>query len=172
MAQPNAERAGMLKEKDRAVRFVGMSRDVASVKARVRREHAVIRTLLDVLDDAAREVHGRVSGLPALRRAVWELYVVFDDHLAMEEALVLPLLKSVDAWGPVRAENMLTEHNEQRQMLLALVDDTECDQKDASALAEEASWLVKALRKDIDAEDEALEVLDRTAGFVPGQSDG
>lgn len=161
-----------MKEKERAFRFVGMSKDIASVKARVNREHAVIRTLLDVLEDAAKNVNAAPTGLPSLRRAVWELYVVFDDHLAMEEALVLPHLEKVDAWGPVRAENMLQEHSEQRQLLLALVDDTECDRKDAATLAEEALWIVNALRKDVAAEDEAMEVLNRTAGFVPGQSDG
>jgi hemerythrin-like domain-containing protein len=123
----------------------------------VAREHAMIRTLLDELErggDAA--VNRRRGGLEAFRRAVWDLFVAFDDHLSMEERDVLPILRASGARGEARALSMISEHNEQRRVVLELVEDTECDLKEIEALVSQAHALVAAFRTDMELEETAL----------------
>lgn len=138
----------------------GTALEPRQVAVRVRREHATIRALLDDVDRAciaARE--RRPGGLKQLLRAVWELYVSFEEHLVMEEAQVVPIIRAHEAFGDMRADEMLAEHDEQRRVLLALVDDTECDTKDTDALVARVAELVASFRSDITAEDAWLAVL-------------
>lgn len=124
---------------------------------RVQRDHATIRALLDGVEracTAARE--RRAGGLDSFRRAVWDLYLAFDDHLAMEEAEVAPILRGAGKAGEVRATEMVLEHNEQRRVMLELVEDTECDAKDVGALVTEAIALVQGFVTDMALEDRAL----------------
>lgn len=132
------------------------------VAVRIRREHATIRALLDDVARACLATRARrAGGLEALNRAVWELYVSFEEHLAVEEALVVPILRARETFGDVQADEMLAEHAEQRRGLLALVDGTEHDTQSIDALAAQATELVARLRTDMVAEDAWLPVLER-----------
>jgi len=127
---------------------------------RVRRDHATIRTLLDDVERACAIVkEGRADAPERVRRAVWDLYLVFDEHLAMEEAHVAPLLRSFDARGEQRAVAMILEHNEQRRAILELVEDVEREAKVGSALASDALALVGAFRVDMEIEEGSLAVV-------------
>lgn len=135
------------------------SLDPARIAARVRREHATIRTLLDDVERACALSQGPASGgdrgnASRLRRVVWELYLVFDEHLAMEEAHVAPILR--ERGGEPRAVAMILEHNEQRRLILELVEDAERDEKPAADVVAEALSLVGAFRTDMDLEESAL----------------
>jgi hemerythrin-like domain-containing protein len=147
--------------------------DAERIVERVRREHATVRALLDDLERAcAAAVLRREGALDRFRKAVWALYVTFDEHLAMEETYVAPLLRAADAWGEVRAAKMFVEHNEQRRLILELVDDTECDAKDVDALTAQAGALVDAFRTDMLVEERSFAVLLQDGGFVADQQDG
>lgn len=132
------------------------ARDPRSVIERVKREHAMIRTLLDVVDRTCSAAKERsAGGLDSLRRAVWDLYIAFEEHLAMEDAELAPIVRR-SAAGQASAVDLVVEHDEQRRTLLAVVEDTECDMKDADVLADEVSALVRSIRADMACEDQML----------------
>ncbi len=127
------------------------------VAARVSHDHAMIRVLLDLVERACTAAQQRhAGGLESFRTAVWDLYIAFDEHLAMEEADVAPILRGAGPLGEVRAVEMILEHNEQRRVMLELVEDTECDAKDVDALVAEALALLHAFRIDMTLEDRSI----------------
>lgn len=139
-----------------------------AVAARVQRDHATIRALLDTVERACTAAkERRAGGLDSFRRAVWDLYIAFDDHLAMEEADVAPILRSTGPTGEARAVAMILEHNEQRRVMLELVEDTECDAKEVDALVREGVALVQAFMTDMTLEDRSLATL-----LADGPSEG
>ena len=128
--------------------------------ARVRRDHATIRTLLDDVERACAIVsEGQASSHERVRRAVWDLYLVFDEHLAMEEAHIAPLLRAFDARGEQRAVAMILEHNEQRRVIIELVEDAERDAKRVLELVADALALVLAFRTDMEIEEDSLAIV-------------
>jgi hemerythrin-like domain-containing protein len=134
--------------------------DPQRIAARVRLEHATIRALLDGVDRACAVADDGSSGAATrLRQAVWDLYLVFDQHLAMEEAHVAPILRAFDVTGERRAVDMILEHNEQRRLILELVEDAERDETALADLVRAANSLVKAFRTDIETEESALAVV-------------
>jgi hypothetical protein len=128
--------------------------DLGTVVARVLEEHGAVRMLLDDLERAslvARE--GRPGGLAQLHEAVWRLYVAFQDHLLFEETSLAPLLRRV---GEDLARKMILEHNEERSVLLGLVEDSESDTLETAALAGQAEELVARFRSDMIHEEGVL----------------
>jgi hypothetical protein len=103
---------------------------------------------------------------------VWALFLAFDDHLAMEERDVLPLLRAADAWGELRANSMLAEHAEQRRAMLELVEDTESDREDTDAIVRRAVALVASFRADMELEEKKLAPAVFDGGVVRDQEDG
>lgn len=136
-----------------------MLRLTERVAAHVKRDHATIRALLDMVERACLAAKDRQSGLESFRRAVWDLYLSFQEHLAMEEADLVPLLRKDGAAGEVRATEMLLEHDEQHRLILELVEDTECDVKDNDALVAQALALVHAFRTDMTIEERSVALL-------------
>jgi hypothetical protein len=124
---------------------------LAEVKSRVRAEHATLRALLARVAEAAAE--GRSES--ELRDAIWDLDVAFADHLAMEEADLVPLVRALDPLGPARVAAMLEEHREQRAALTALVRRSETG-KTSRGLAEGALYLVDAVLRDMELEEAQL----------------
>ena len=134
--------------------------DAARILARVRREHGMLRALLDDVERAcAFGSTSRAGDATRLRQAVWDLYLLFDEHLAMEEAHVAPILRAFDPRGEQRAVDMILEHNEQRRVILELVENAERDEKALPELVEEATSLVGAFRTDMEIEESALAVV-------------
>lgn len=127
----------------------------AAVVARVEREHAVLRALLDDLERAlSQHRRGAPEGIVRLRRAAWELHVTFDEHVEMEETVLAPLLRMRE--GEARATAMILEHNEQRRVLCELVEDLESDVLDSRSADARTRELIDRLQHDIDVEDESL----------------
>lgn len=124
----------------------GCQTPAAPLIERVHRDHALLRTLFDALA-LTRDVR-------ELRAALWDLYLTFNGHLDMEEMRIAPLLRAGPA--PERANAMILEHNEQRRVMLELVEDTECDAKEVDALVSEAVALVLAFRTDMILEERSL----------------
>ncbi|MEO6209831.1 MAG: hemerythrin domain-containing protein [Gemmatimonadaceae bacterium] len=127
---------------------------IEAVAARVRLDHAIIRSLLDAVERACTAAHAQRP--ETVRRTVWDLYVAFEDHLRMEEADVVPILRNAGATGDAQALAMILEHNEQRDVILELVEDVERDAKEAEALVGQAMALVHAFRTDMVLEERAL----------------
>ena len=120
-------------------------------KTTIAGEHQALRALLGSLDDAARRVlAASPGGMTALREATRAVDTTFRAHLALEESLLVPILRGASL------ERMRREHRAQRVMLEAIVSEVEHDPRDPMQLAYDARWLVAALARDMDAEDAAL----------------
>ena len=144
------------------------SRLRSSVAARIHLEHGALARLLDTVAEA--------PSIHALRAALWELFLQFNKHLDYEERELAPVLaKGPD---PQSATRMILEHNEQRRVLLELVDDAERDAFSEEDLLSRASRLVDTLRKDIAEEEAAFTPLtlhsrvEPQLGFVRPRADG
>lgn len=147
----------------RAARVIASAHglDAREAMTRVRRDHAMLRALLDDVERAGGAVRARRDGaLDELLRSVWELHVSFEEHLTMEEALIVPILRKSPAFGELRAAALRVEHEEQRRLILALVDDTERDTLDIDSLVDEAVALVNTCRADMLAEEASLALLE------------
>lgn len=147
-------------------------RDSRRMSERVKRDHATMRALLDDVDRACRALEERRPGsLERLRSAVSSLFVAFDEHLPTEEAYLAPLLRTADPSRELLVLGMLSEHVEQRRVILALVHSADTRGKDPGALVAQARALVGALRTDMDSEDRWLEKRG-IAPLVPAEHEG
>jgi hypothetical protein len=142
--------------------------DLGAVVACVLEEHQEIRQLLDEVERASGATKSRAKSraksrdgdaLERLHRAIWELYVALDEQLLFEERDLGPLLAALVPSGITVAQKMILEHNEQRDALLHLVEDSESDTRGAEALAEEARAVVIRFRIDMLLEERALSAL-------------
>jgi iron-sulfur cluster repair protein YtfE (RIC family) len=88
-------------------------------------QHDRLRALIAILGKAA----GEVLAVPedfagpqaqSLRAAVESLRHELEDHLVIEEALLVPVLAHIDAWGPQRLAQMNSEHTHHRALLAAM----------------------------------------------------
>jgi hypothetical protein len=94
---------------------------------------------------------------------VWDLHLAFQDHLLFEDRNLAPFLQSV---ADDLARKMILEHNDERCVLLTLVEDSESNALGTAALAAQADDLVARLRSDMIHEDGVLSRL--VQGSVQG----
>jgi hemerythrin-like domain-containing protein len=150
----------MIAEAVRSLHVTNRSLDFGAVVACMLEEHQQISRLLDDVERASDRTKSRHrDGLERLHCAIWELYVAFDEHLLFEERDLGPLLSALLPSGITMAQKMVLEHNEQRETLLRLVEDSETDTRDAEELAEEALATVIRFRTDMVLEERALSAL-------------
>ena len=148
-------------------------RDWERMAERVKRDHAMMRGLLDDVERACRALDElRPESLVRFREATRMLYVAFDDHLATEEGDFAPILRTVDAWGEVRVDNMVSEHNDQRRLILELVERADSTTGNVEALVAQARGFVAAFRLDMDSEESSMDEQGRAPPVVPDQEDG
>jgi hypothetical protein len=124
----------------------------SEVRDLVSREHVQIRILATEVDaDCRRALDGDSVDLKprvvTLARLLW-------NHLALEDRLLVPLLQKLDAWGPVRVKEILSEHARQREELTVLTHRSRAGS--AHALAAATRRLIADLRTDMDAEERDL----------------
>jgi hypothetical protein len=85
-------------------------------------EHAHLRERMDDVRSVAVQTRGRERRI-ALRAAVERLAHELHEHTLNEERILRGLLRSVDAWGPVREEIMDQRHlAEHRELAAAAVE--------------------------------------------------
>lgn len=124
-----------------------------AMRARILREHERIRSLLDHMEALAGRLAGGDRSTGArLRNWARELASVLRGHLDLEEEILLPAIRRVDALGDARADELLAEHADQRELLGRVVDEL-CSSSSDAALAIGVLELVRALREDIVSEE-------------------
>jgi iron-sulfur cluster repair protein YtfE (RIC family) len=127
----------------------------SEIRSRILAEHDDLRRRLTGLERlAAHFLSERPPGDKALRMAVRELAATLEEHLSMEEELLLPAILDVDCWGPIRAERMMEEHDGQRATINRLNDISRC--ADLTELARGAQALGKTLLEDMRREESEL----------------
>jgi hypothetical protein len=78
----------------------------------------------------------------------------FRDHIDLEDDLLLPALRSIDAWGRVRAEQLEHHHAEQRDQLRTL--ESLGAAESPEVLARLLYDLIESLRDDMTYEDQVV----------------
>jgi hypothetical protein len=131
----------------------------SEIRRRILDEHADVRVLVNHALDAAQAavVLGK-TGIPALCEAATALYIRLRNHMAYEEAVLVPALRDADAWGEQRVQAFLAEHQVQRTVLAKLIALGNDATKTAAELAGRVVLLVGRIKADMDEEER--EVLD------------
>lgn len=122
------------------------------VRARILQNHGALHAKLEILQRLAIEADGG-SGAAA-ERAGELTRALFDelaDHLDIEEQLLMPMLREIDAWGELRADELVKHHETQWTELKELR--ARADQSSVLAMAAELAVLISALRRDLLDED-------------------
>lgn len=139
-------------------------RELVGVRERVHADHAELRGLLESVAGTAKGLlHDAGSGregaaIAALRLAVSTLVARFERHLVTEECHLLPILRKLDGWGDVRAEEILFEHQQQRLVLAAMLEDAPLGRVSIDLL-DELQGFIRWLLHDMDLEDLMLATL-------------
>ncbi len=88
------------------------------VRTRVLVEHARLRAVITDVDRLAAAVAaGESHRLEDLRERAARLYRMLELHIDHEDEVVAPILARIDAWGPIRFEQMQHDHAGQRILL-------------------------------------------------------
>jgi hypothetical protein len=86
----------------------------------LREQHAHLRETIEMARAAARNTLATGRSAGPLQIAVTALERELLAHLADEEALLVPILANLDAWGPIRLGLLRAEHAHQRAVLTVL----------------------------------------------------
>jgi hemerythrin-like domain-containing protein len=92
----------------------------------------------------------------ALRSDVERFMNRFRRHLALEDRILVPTLREIDAWGEERARRVEQEHSEQRGTIQAILDGLRNPNVDAADLARDVLRLITDLYTDMAQEEEAV----------------
>ncbi len=93
----------------------------SQVRRRILEEHVQLRRQLDALETAANALsEGRIplANVTETARGVLTNLV---EHTQLEDAIVAPSLRDIDAWGPTRADRLIEHHMQQREQLASIV---------------------------------------------------
>jgi len=131
-------------------------RTPAEVRQRIHAEHIRIHSLLDDIERVAKNVESSTDeDAGRLRAWIRGLGDALHAHLALEEEILVPLVREADGFGEARADEMLREHAEQRATIESILEDLDSTSSKA-ILGVGALELVKAIRDDIREEDETF----------------
>ncbi len=132
----------------------------AQVRSVILSEHVHLRGLISQTEMAASRVveqdaYGE-EDVAVVRGRARQLVKAMAAHIELENRVLVPAIRKVDGFGPVRADRMLAEHAEQARswnnVLMQLDDQTQ----PALAIGKAVLLLTRALREDMAAEEEAL----------------
>lgn len=130
--------------------------DASEVRQRILTDHVFLRTLIKEVATSADEALRDEKSRPGVRVALAALRTEFERHLEYEETNLMPLLRDADAWGPIRASHMVTDHAGQRAVLVALLEDAGDGIRTMEALVDEIGWFVQSFEHDMVEEESTL----------------
>jgi acetoin utilization protein AcuB len=116
----------------------------------MRNEHQNLMQLLDRTDSQARQLQADPAAgdrpVRALRDAARQLYAGLMSHIDLENELLVPVLKQTDAWGPMRADGLITCHAEQKRALEGALMELDDLTQPPAAIATHLETLVAGIR--------------------------
>jgi hypothetical protein len=133
-----------------------MNLSPSELRTRILADHVVLRAQLGELEKlAARARTGDARAQAELRPASLSLVSAITRHILLENNELVPLVRELDfAWGELRAQAILREHEHHLAALRWIVDATE--QETVADLAEAITPLNRSLRQDMAEEEETL----------------
>ncbi|MCA9604597.1 MAG: hemerythrin domain-containing protein [Myxococcales bacterium] len=119
-------------------------------------DHSALRVRLDLLRRAIRVADE--SGDPsALMELLPSLLDHLSAHLALEDQLLAPTLKTIDAWGPERERRLAEEHGAQRAWIHECRRQLAANEGHTKELATQALVMIGRIEEDMKHEEsEAL----------------
>lgn len=128
-----------------------------AVRRRVLADHHELRADLDRIELLAREIlEGLRIPVEALRMETERLFARLETHMKWEEAYLLPALRDADAWGAERAQRLVCDHKEQRELLGFIQGRLRDAMRPSLAVARDATHLITLLRDDMLEEEHDL----------------
>lgn len=131
--------------------------DAQTTLSRILDEHARLRGMLDALERTLDrfEAGGREVGRELRAQGV-ELFEVFAAHIHLEDAALVPALSGLGESGKIRAERLVHEHQEQRELIEFLLARLADDHRPSLVVARELRAFVEYVRQDMAHEEEML----------------
>jgi hemerythrin-like domain-containing protein len=130
----------------------------SEIRSRILSDHQGLRRDLERLEALVADVRIGRAASDALRVDAEALLAWLRAHMRWEEAYLLPALRDADAWGAQRAEQLVRDHGEQRE-LLDFVNRRLLDGRHpADLLVRDVAHLIALLRDDMRQEE--VELLD------------
>jgi iron-sulfur cluster repair protein YtfE (RIC family) len=128
----------------------------SSIRQRILREHGALRALLSELQQQVAILP--LGGAQQVQRTIAltdTLYTELMQHLDLEDLVLVPALREADAWGPVRARELVGHHATQRQELAALRHERTAS-LGAQQLADRLTSIIDGLHADMFHEERDL----------------
>jgi iron-sulfur cluster repair protein YtfE (RIC family) len=114
---------------------------IEEVRTRILAEHARLRAVINDVDRLAIAVAaGETQRVEALREHAERLYRMLEQHIDHEEAVVVPILACIDAWGSVRVEQLQHEHAGQRMLLKQAIFDLGVEGRPVGQAVQSMCW--------------------------------
>lgn len=124
-----------------------------AVRGRILEEHRQLRHRLDLLErmvDGLQEDPRRCGSVNRAARDVLRLLIA---HTQLEDSILVPVLQTLDAWGEVRADQLLSHHVQQRAELQALIQSYARPSGDLEELAVRTLAWIADVRSDMASEE-------------------
>jgi hypothetical protein len=129
----------------------------SEVRRRVLGDHDRLRKDLTLLEGFAREIlEGLRMPISALRAEAEGFVKMLFAHMRWEESYLLPALRDADAWGAERAELLVRDHREQRDLLDFAFARLRDGTRPAHLVAQDIIHLIDLLREDMRIEEQDL----------------
>jgi hemerythrin-like domain-containing protein len=129
----------------------------AEARSQILDEHARLRDRLDEIEKlTSRFEEGGEDVGKELRELGVALFEVFAAHLNLEDAQLVPALRSIPERGAVLAKRLEREHKEQRELLTYLLSRLEQEHRPTTLIARELQGFCDYLRVDMGHEEETL----------------
>jgi len=125
------------------------------VRELVLADHAALRVRLDLVKRAV--TGAQEDGDPRqLRELLPSLLDHLSAHLDLEDQILAPTLKTIDAWGPERAERLDGEHRDQRAWIAGCRGELVKNEGDVSKLLDQAAEMIDRIEDDMDQEEKSV----------------
>jgi hypothetical protein len=133
----------------------------SQVRRQILDEHERLRDQLDTLHTAVSALFGdgevlgdgeQLANLAAIARRVFMSLVL---HTKLEDAIVAPALRDIDAWGPIRANTLLEHHAQQRGQLASMLEAYETNAEPLRLARATLDW-IEEVRLDMQHEEREM----------------
>lgn len=125
------------------------------VRTRILQDHETIRQRLNELEAATRALRSDPTTVAQVGELTRGLLVELTRHTELEDLILAPALHEIDAWGAVRADQLLAHHRTQRADMSELIRLFNM-RLDTHDVARVVSSLIQELRIDMEHEERDL----------------
>lgn len=127
----------------------------SQVRTRILQDHEALRQQLSALEHAVAALLDDKRMVHRVAELAHQLLHELAEHTALEDSLLVPALTEIDAWGPVRADQLLEHHRAQRAQIRELTELFKLELNPGD-VAHVTTSFVRELRLDMEHEERDL----------------